>query len=218
MRIRYLSLSVFSAIVVTTCAAFAQKALAMQIIFTETTQSRTQPQPQEGLSPEKKKSLSKYGPDDIFPGANEQEKDRARNSQSIQKAQSRTIAKSGSKLKRSAGKSVTAISSDVDTATTTVTPTPAIPTPEPSMSASDSGPAQQATPTPSPTINAAALNQQPREQQRAQLMDLTRLSTLLHIDVRWNLPILSALALMDFAALVYVLFKLREKIRVGSGG
>lgn len=30
-------------------------------------------QPQRGLSPEKKKSLSKYGPEDVFPGAREQD-------------------------------------------------------------------------------------------------------------------------------------------------
>src|SRR5678815_1625466 len=100
MRIRYLSLSVIiPAIVITTCAAFAQEAVAMQIIFTETTQSRNQTPPQEGLPPEKKKSLSKYGPDDLFPGANEQEKERARNLQPLQGAQSRPTPKSGSTLK-----------------------------------------------------------------------------------------------------------------------
>ncbi len=41
----------------------------------ETTANTRQPQPaqQGGLSQEKKKSLSKYGPEDAFPGASEQE-------------------------------------------------------------------------------------------------------------------------------------------------
>ncbi|MEK7830441.1 MAG: hypothetical protein AAB401_05100 [Acidobacteriota bacterium] len=53
-----------------------QTAIA-QITFVQTpTQQRPQGQGQSaqpGLSPEKKKSLSKYGPEDAFPGAREQE-------------------------------------------------------------------------------------------------------------------------------------------------
>jgi len=36
-------------------------------------QPQSQQQGQQGLPPEKKKSLSKYGPEDVFPGAREQE-------------------------------------------------------------------------------------------------------------------------------------------------
>lgn len=60
---------------------FSQMAVA-QITFVRTpTQQRPQGQGQSGqpgLSPEKKKSLSKYGPEDAFPGAREQENNQRR--------------------------------------------------------------------------------------------------------------------------------------------
>lgn len=69
------SVLVLSAILALLClfqnGNLAQSAVA-QITFVQTpAQQRTQGQ--SGLSPEKKRSLSKYGPEDAFPGAREQE-------------------------------------------------------------------------------------------------------------------------------------------------
>src|SRR5689334_10101503 len=59
---------------------FAEASIAVgQITFVQApprnpqTQPQSQQQGQQGLPPEKKKSLSKYGPEDVFPGAREQE-------------------------------------------------------------------------------------------------------------------------------------------------
>jgi hypothetical protein len=210
-----------SALVITAGAAFAQQAIAMQITFVQppaqspaqSRQNRTQPQTQEGLSPEKKKSLSKYGPEDIFPAAKEQEKERGRNSQPVQKAQSPSAPKSESGSKRSPEKSVTAPSPITQPSTTPIpTPTPIIATSQPTMTTPGSTAARQTAAPPSPTINAGAMGQQTYP------MDPARQSALFPIDVKWNVPILSGMALAVFAALIYVLSKLREKIRVGSGG
>lgn len=57
--------------------AFAFQVAIGQITFVETPTRQRQGQQgqpgQSGLSPEKKRSLSKYGPEDAFPGAREQE-------------------------------------------------------------------------------------------------------------------------------------------------
>ncbi|MBS1792015.1 MAG: hypothetical protein JST85_30190 [Acidobacteria bacterium] len=57
--------------------AFAFQVAGAQITFVETPVRQRQGQQgqpgQSGLSPEKKRSLSKYGPEDAFPGAREQE-------------------------------------------------------------------------------------------------------------------------------------------------
>jgi hypothetical protein len=74
------------------CCLLAVQIFATQISFVPSPPPRTpnqqgqqqgqQGQPQRGLSPEKKKSLSKYGPEDVFPGAREQdEKNKTSNRQ-----------------------------------------------------------------------------------------------------------------------------------------
>src|SRR5262245_38299442 len=118
MKIKNFPLSWLLSIVgVIACSAPARPAIAMQITFVESTQSRNQTQtqaqpqvqpqvqsraqsqarsqarPQEGLSPEKKKSLSKYGPEDIFPAGAEQESAQGRNSPQPQPPQSAPTSK-----------------------------------------------------------------------------------------------------------------------------
>jgi hypothetical protein len=66
-------------------AGFSQPAFAMHITFVQVPQNRDQTETQQGLSPEKKRSLSKYGPEDVF---SEQEMNDARQSQSRRKSQS----------------------------------------------------------------------------------------------------------------------------------
>ena len=68
-----------------TAVSFAQTAVG-QITFVETPpRQRTQgqqTQKQPGLSPEKKKSLATYGPEDAFPGAREEGSNQGRSSRS----------------------------------------------------------------------------------------------------------------------------------------
>jgi hypothetical protein len=67
-------------LLVTLLSFFAEASIvAGQITFVQAPprtpqgQPQSQQQGQQGLPPEKKKSLSKYGPEDVFPGAREQE-------------------------------------------------------------------------------------------------------------------------------------------------
>ncbi len=77
MRVGFLSLSLIISVFGAALAGFAEAPFAMQITFVQAPQSRGQTQPQQGLPPDKKKSLSKYGPEDVFP---EQEESRGRDS------------------------------------------------------------------------------------------------------------------------------------------
>lgn len=83
----------------------AVEAAAPQITFVQTPQ-RTQPaqpgpQRQQGLSPEKKKSLSKYGPEDVFPGAQEQD-ETGRPKQAAQRTQTQRTSPRNNQPKPSA--------------------------------------------------------------------------------------------------------------------
>ncbi len=68
-------------------AGSGNRALATQITFVQSSQGRNQGQSQPGLPPEKKKSLSKYGPEDAFPGATEQENNRRQSGRTPQRSQ-----------------------------------------------------------------------------------------------------------------------------------
>lgn len=86
---------------------------------------------QGGLSPEKKKSLSRYGPEDAFPGANEQEN---RQRQTNRPAQRRSGA----------------------TASPTITPTPAPPTTPIQSPIAAPSPTISSTPATTAKLNDAA--------------------------------------------------------------
>jgi len=170
----------------------------IQITFVQAPQGRNQTQNQQGLPPEKKRSLSKVGPEDVFPGANEQEENRPRQSRPQLRSQTAPASRPASIPKQS----VTLV------ATPSVTPAqPAVATPSPTMT-----PAQLAVATPSPAIFVAALDNQGHQS------PLVQQSIFARVGSKLTVPVLSALALVVSAALIYVLTKLREKLREGSSG
>jgi hypothetical protein len=164
-------------------AVISRPAMATRITSVQGNQSRNQTQNQGGLPPEKKKALSRYGPEDAFPGTNEQQDNR------------RQGARSGQRSRRSP------------------TPAPAPgPSPSPTRLATPSPIAAPVIPTsPSPTATAAALSNPVLQPPPAQRSSFARSAS------EWAVPVLSALALIVSIALIYVLVKLREKIREGSG-
>ncbi|MGH9769064.1 MAG: hypothetical protein ACREAB_16675 [Blastocatellia bacterium] len=185
MRVRFLSPALISSVfAVAALAGFAQQSLAIQITFVQAPQSRNQTQKEQGLPPEKKRSLSKVGPEDVFPGANEQETNRPREPQPQLRSRPAPASRPASITKQSAAPVVT----------------------PPVM------PVQPAVATPSPTIFVAALENQDRQP------PLDQQSIFAQVGSKWTVPVLSGLALVVSAALVYVLTKLREKIREGSSG
>jgi hypothetical protein len=165
MKVRFHSLAM---IIFTAVAGFAQPALAMQ--------NRDQTEPQQGLPTEKKRALSKYGPEDVF---SEQEMNDANQSRSRRKPQPA----------RPSNPSPAPIQSP------TSTPTPSL---------------QLGAATPSPTINVAAIDNQSRQQ------PLTQLTPPVQVVSKWTVPILSTMALVVFAALIFVLNKLRILLRTSS--
>ncbi|HKQ77410.1 MAG TPA: hypothetical protein VJ810_27170 [Blastocatellia bacterium] len=173
MEVRFHSLALifFAAL-----AGFAQPAFAMRITVVEIPQNRDQTETQQGLSPEKKRSLSKYGPEDVF---SEQEMNDPRQSESRRKPQSAPGSNPSSAPKQSPSAAAT-------------------PSPQPVAS------------EPVPTINVAALDNQGRQPPLVQMpppaQEVSRLTV----------PILSVMALVVFAALLYVLNKLRGLLRASS--
>lgn len=173
MKVRFHSLAL---IIFTALAGFAQPAFAMHITFVQVPQNRDQTETQQGLSPEKKRSLSKYGPEDVF---SEQEMNDPRQPQSRRKPQSAPVSNPSPAPKQSASTAAT----------------PAL---------------QPEAADPVPTINVAALDNQERQPPLAQLPPSVRGVS------RWTVPILSGLALIVFAALIYVLSKLMGLLRTSS--
>jgi len=194
MKVGFLSRTLMISLFVAALAGFAQQAFAMQITFVQTPQNRNQTQTQEGLPPEKKKSLSRYGPEDVFPGASEQEVNRNRESQPRRTPQTSPASRPAPKQ-----------------SATPIAPPSATPSATPSVTPS-ALPPQLDVATPSPTIIIAALDNQGRQSPLAQLASFIPFSS------KWTVPVLSGLAVVVSAALIYVLTKLREKIRVGSSG
>ena len=171
-RFHSLALVIFFAFTV-----FTQPSFATQITFTQVPQNRDQSETQQGLPPDKKRSLSRYGPEDVF---REQEMNDSRKSQSRRKHQS------------------TSGSNSVPASKTSASP-PSPTSPEPVAAA------------PGPTIVATSLdNNQERRQTLGQLTPAARFAP------RWTVPLLSALALIVFAALLYVLNKIRGFIKVST--
>lgn len=166
---------------VTLLSGAAQQATATEIAFVQGNQPR-QGQNQRGLSPEKKKSLSKLGPEDAFPGADEPEDNRRPAARTTAPARTTSAPKYSPSPKRSA----------TPVATPSLTLAPAIsaglsPT---AAAVSQRNPVQQSTPAP--------------------------LSSTAQPASDWTVSVLSGLALIVSVALIYVLIKLREKIREGS--
>jgi hypothetical protein len=181
IRLIFPALAVY-ALAATAMLACAQQASAPQLAFAQGNQPRNQGQNQRGLSPEKKKSLSKYGPEDAFPGADEPEDNRRQGARTTQPARTSSAPKYSPNPKQSA----------TPVAAPSLILAPAIPA------------------SPSPKAAATSLNNPIQQSTQAQ-----RSSTVQPAS-DWTAPVLSGLALIVSVALIYVLIKLREKIREGS--
>lgn len=173
MKIRFHSLAL---IIFAALAGSAQPAFAMRITFVQVPQNRDQTETQQGLPPEKKRSLSEYGPEDVF---SEQEMNDPRQSGSRRKPLSAPRSNPSSAPKQSAYTAATPL-------------------------------LQQGAADPSPTINVTALDNQGRQPPLVQLTPSVRVVS------KWTVPILSGLALVVFAALIYVLNKLRLLLRTSG--
>src|SRR5262249_15929663 len=177
MRIGFhsLSLIIFAALV-----GIAQPAFAMRITIVQVPQNRDQTETQQGLTPEEKRSLTRYGPEDVF---SEQEMNDARQSRSRRRSPSALASNPSPAPKQSA----------TPIATPSVTPTP-----------------QPKATTPSPTIDVAALDNS------GPPLPLAQQTPSIRIVSKWTVPVLSGLALVVFAALIYVLGKLMSLLRISS--
>src|SRR5262245_9840167 len=74
MKVGFLSLAL---VVVAFAGAPGNLASATRIAFAQSQQPRNQPQPQEGLPPDKKTALSRMGPEEIFGVSGEDSRNRA---------------------------------------------------------------------------------------------------------------------------------------------
>lgn len=127
MRIRHLSLALIVSSVAA-LAGFGQRAVTAQITFVQAPQNRnqtqTQDQNQRGLPPEKKQSLSRYGPEDAFPGASQQEENRRQNTGSRQRSQRASASKPAPTPRRSPTPAVTLIATPSPAIVQAVKPSP----------------------------------------------------------------------------------------------
>lgn len=101
MKIRFLSMALIASVLTTATLAGLELTVVAQITFLQAPQNRNQTQDQRGLPPEKKKSLSRYGPEDAFPGAGGQDESRGRNSRTRQKSQRASSSKAAPTPKQS---------------------------------------------------------------------------------------------------------------------
>jgi hypothetical protein len=169
----------------TLLAFFAQASVvAGQITFVQSP-TRNQQGQQQGLPPDKKKSLSKYGPEDVFPGAREQDDNTPHSSKKNSRQPSGTTAS------RTASKPSPTPASPAIPTTTPILAV-ASPTPPPSLLAA-------ATPV-APTATGNRLAQSPANNSAP--------SSLVPVA-------LGAASLLVLGALIYVVGMLRKKLREG---
>jgi hypothetical protein len=188
MRVGFVSLAL---IIMVFASAPGGLASPTRIAFVQSQQPRNQTQtPEGGLPPEKKKSISKFGPEDFF-GAQGGEDSRRNGAGARQPRNTRP----------------------------TPTPASAPPPRQPATSAKapvtqpSVTPSQPSMATPSPTINAAAALDTGAPQS-----PLSQGNPSDKIASKWAAPILIGLALFVSGALIWTLTKLFEKIREGSSG
>jgi cytoskeletal protein RodZ len=167
-------------------------ASAMPIALVKAQQPRNQSQSQEGLSPGQKKTLSKYGPEEIFGVGGDESRSRG--------------AVQGSRQQRRGTPTPTPSSPPQRQSTTSAAAQPAATQP-PVTSAQQPAVATPTATIPAPTL-AAGLQQSPLNQEDSPGK----------IDSKWAAPILILMALIVSGALIFTLTKLFEKIREGSSG
>jgi hypothetical protein len=185
MRVGFLSLAL---IVVAIASAPGSPASATGIAFAQSQQPRNQAQPQEGLPPDKKKTLSGFGPEDVFGVTGEDPRNR-QPGKPQRKPQPTPAFQSAAPQKPSATSA-------------------ASPSAQPSAT-----PGQSSVAEPSPTVAAASIDmgsQQPalgRGDSSDKIIPKWAAPTGLIL-----------LALLVSVALIITLTKLVEKIREGSSG
>lgn len=175
---------IFCILAICTCLGFA----APQITVERGAPPRnlTPAQNQQNLPPEKKKSLSKFGPEDVFPGMADQEEKR------------RQSTRGGRRGSPAAKPSATPGSSP--------SPTPSL-TPEPT---------QPTTPTPAPTTAALPTTAAPISGAAQPNSSVPSVKSNLQSTIpQWLLPSLAILSLIVLCILIYVVIKLYEQLRPG---
>jgi hypothetical protein len=181
MRTRFLTLAFITAV-------FAS---ATPIVLVNAQQPRNQSQSQGGLSQEKKRELSRMGPEDLFgTTGDDSRRGAAQGSQNGRRRGTPTPTPSAASQRQEATSAATQ---------PTATQPPASSSQQPSVA------------TPSATIPAPTLAagiQPPLSQEDSPGK----------IDSKWAAPILIVMALIVSAALIFTLTKLFEKIREGSSG
>jgi hypothetical protein len=185
MRVVFLSLAL---IVVALAGAPGSPASATRTAFAQSQQPRNQAQSQEGLPPDKKKTLSGFGPEDVFGVPEEDPRGRQQGKQARKPAPTPAI--QSPPQQRPPATSAAA------------------PSAQPSAS-----PVQSSTPEPSPTVAAAPLENGLQSPTLGQGDSSDKIFPKWVAPIG-----LIAMALVVSAALIFTLTKLVEKIREGSSG
>jgi len=185
MRVVFLSLAL---IVVALAGAPGSPASATRTAFAQSQQPRNQAQPQEGLPPDKKKTLSGFGPEDVFGVPEEDSRNRQQGKQARKPLPTPAI--QSPPPQRPPATSAAA------------------PSAQPSAS-----PDQSSTPEPSPTVAAAPLENGLQSPSLGQGDSSDKIFPKWVAPIG-----LIAMALVVSAALIFTLTKLVEKIREGSSG
>jgi hypothetical protein len=188
MRFGFLSLALI--IVVFACAPGGLES-ATRTAFAQSQQPRNQTQPTEGLPATQRKSISKMGPEDVFPMSQPESNPADR----------------GNRVPQRRPTSTPSISSPPQRAPVTSAPAPPATSSTPTSSAA---PLQTAVETPSPAIGAVVGDSgiQP---------SLGQVDSTVKAN-RWPVYGLMALALFVLALLIFTLTKLWEKIRETTVG
>ena len=185
MRVVFLSLAL---IVVAFAGAPGSPASATLTAFAQPQQPRNQAQPQEGLPPDKKKTLSGFGPEDVF-GVPEEDPRNRQPGKQTRKPQPTPALQSPPPQRQPAASAVP-------------------PSAQPSAS-----PVQSSSPEPSPTVAAAALENGIQSPSLGQEDSSDKLFPRWAAPIG-----LILMALIVSALLIFTLTKLVEKIREGSSG
>jgi len=185
MRVVFLSLAL---IVVAFAGATGSPVSATMTAFAQSQQPRNQAQSQEGLPPDKKKTLSGFGPEDVFGVPEEDPRSRQPGRQ---------------KSKPQPTPAVQSPPPQRQPATSAAAPSAQPPT----------SPVQSSSPVPSPTVAAAPLENGIQSPSLSQGDSSDNIFPKWVAPIG-----LIAMALIVSAALIFTLTKLVEKIREGSSG
>jgi hypothetical protein len=185
MRVGFLSLAL---IVVAFAGAPGSPASATWTAFAQSQQPRNQAQSQEGLPPDKKKTLSGFGPEDVFGVPDEDPRNRQAGRQT-RKPQPTPALQSPPPQRQPA-------------------PSPVAPSAQPSAS-----PVQSSSPEPSPTVAAAPIENGLQSSSLGQGDSSDKMFPKWVAPIG-----LIAMALIVSVLLIFTLTKLVEKIREGSSG